>query len=193
MKHWIAFVWTFLIIVFFIVAYSISNDPYSQILRESEFIGNSNASIVVVEFGDYLDPVSRQSENSMKRLRMDYDIKFIYKHFVKSNQSVLAATGAKCAQNQDLFEEMHTKLYSYNGDFTVGAISVMADSIKGLRIDEFDACMKNELFKFNIEKETNLGERLEVSSLPVVYINDVRFDGLNDYNVYSSFIDNENA
>ena len=88
MKHWVAFVWTFFIIVFFIVAYSISNDPYSQIIRDSEFIGSPNASIIIVEFGDYLDPVSRQSENNMKRLRMDYDVKFIYKHFVKSNESI---------------------------------------------------------------------------------------------------------
>ncbi|MBT3416891.1 thioredoxin domain-containing protein [Candidatus Woesearchaeota archaeon] len=193
MKHWVAFVWTFFIIVFFIVAYSISNDPYSQIIRDSEFIGSPNASIIIVEFGDYLDPVSRQSENNMKRLRMDYDVKFIYKHFVKSNESIHAAMGAKCAQGQGFFEEMHTSLYSYSGDFTVHAINNMAAEIGGLKLDKFEVCMDEGLFKFNIERETNLGERLEVAFLPVVYINEKRFEGLVDYSSYSSFIDNENV
>lgn len=191
MRHWLAFTWTFLIVVFFIVAYSLSNDPYSQVLRDSEFFGPDNASITIVEFGDYLDPVSRENENNMKRLRMDYEIKFIYKHFVHSNQSILAAMGSKCAQNQNLFEEMHDKLFSFNDDFTLNATSSMADEIDGLKMTEFDQCMDVDLFKLNLEKDTRLGERLEVQYLPVVFINGVRFDGINNYSVYSDFIEQE--
>jgi protein-disulfide isomerase len=191
MKHWIAFGWIFIIIVFFIVAYSISNDPYSQILRDSEFFGQDNASITIVEFGDYLDPVSRESENSMKRLRMDYNIKFIYKHFVHSNQSMIAAMGSKCAQNQNLFEEMHNKLFAFDGEFTLNATRSMADEINGLKIGEFNQCMNVELFKLNIEKDTSLGKRLEVLYLPVVFINEVRFEGINNYDIYSDFVEKE--
>jgi protein-disulfide isomerase len=192
MKHWVTFLLVFLIIVFFIVAYSISNDPYSRVLRESEFIGEDNASIVVVEFGDYLDPVSRQNENNMKRLRMDYDVKFIYKHFVNSNQSTLAAMSAKCAGNQGLFEEMHDKLYAFRGDFGLNATHTLADEIPKLKIEQFKQCILVDLFSMNIEKDFELGSKLGVSYLPVVFIDGKRFEGLQDYSVYSDFI-NQNA
>ena len=190
MKHWVTFLWVFLIIVFFIVAYSISNDPYSRVLRDDDFLGEDNASIIIVECGDYLDPVSRQSENSMKRLRMDYDVKFIYKHFVKSNQSKLAAIGSECANNQKYFEEMHNRLYSFNGNFGKNSLYEMADEIIGLRIEEFKQCVETNIFEIEIEKDFGLGEKLEVSYLPVVFINGKKFEGLQGYAAYQNAIRN---
>lgn len=192
MKHWVTFLWIFLIIVFFIAAYSISNDPYSKILRDKDFLGEDNTSIVIVEFGDYLDPVSRQSENSMKRLRIDYDVKFIYKHFAKSNQSMLAAMGAECAQNQGYFEEMHNKLYAFRGNFGMTSMVEMADKIHGLKLEEFKVCILSDLFKIEIEKDFELGEKLEVSYLPVVFINGEKIEGLQDYGIYQKAI-NQNS
>ncbi len=188
MRHWVAFLWIFLIIVFFIVAYSMSNDPYSKALRDNNYFGSENSSIVILQFGDYLDPVSRQNENNMKRLRMDYDVKFIYKHYVKSNQSKLAALGAECAGNQGYFEEMHNKLYAFTGVFNKNVLIAIADEIPRLKIEEFKMCVDADLFSMQIEKDFELGERLEVSYLPVVFIDGERFSGLKSYSEYSNFV-----
>ena len=81
MRHWVTFLWIFLIVLLFSIAYIITTNPYLQSKRDNSFMGEDDASILIIEFGDYLDPVTIQVEESMKKLRSNYSVKFISKQY----------------------------------------------------------------------------------------------------------------
>jgi len=195
MRHWIAFVWIFLVIVIFAVAYITTTDPYLQAKRDNSYMGVDDAPILIIEFGDYLDPVVIQIEKSMQQLRANYsgEIKFIYKHFPLSNESYMAAMAAECVGNQGYYEEMHDKIFENYRAFNSTIVYEWADQIQGVNVDNLHQCMDVRLYEKVINSDKNIGERLKIKNLPVVFINGAKFEGMNSYEVYSSFIDKELA
>jgi len=191
MRHWITFLWVFLIILIFSVAYIIASNPYLQAKRDSSFIGEENASILIIEFGDYLDPVVIQMEESMKKLRANYSVKFIYKNYPQTNESFLVSMAAECVGNQGYFKEMHELIFKNHLDYNSTSVYDWADSIPGVKMDQMKQCMNVELFRMPIEKDMSIGDRLKIKTLPVVFINGARFDGMTSYKVYSDFIEQE--
>jgi protein-disulfide isomerase len=191
MRHWVSFLWIFIIVLIFSVAYIITTNPYLQSKRDNSFIGENNASILIIEFGDYLDPVTIQIEESMRKLRENYSVKFIYKHYPESNASTMASMAAKCVGNQGYFEEMHELIFENHLIFNSTNIYEWADTISGVKIDQMKQCMSVKLYEMEIERDKGIGDNLNIENLPVVFINGARFDGMNSYGVYSNFIEQE--
>ena len=185
------FLWIFLIVIIFTGGYIVASNPYLQAKRDNSFIGEDNASILIIEFGDYLDPVTIQVEESMKKLRANYSIKFIYKHYPQSNESILAAMAVECVGNQGRLEEMHNLVFDNYLDYNSTNLYEWADTIAGVKIDQMKQCMGVKLYEMNIQTDLEIGERLKIQDLPVIFINGERFNGMNSYKVYSDFIEQE--
>ena len=195
MRHWVTFVWIFLVIVIFSVAYITTTDPYLQAKRDNSYMGVDDAPILIIEFGDYLDPVVIQIEKSMEKLRTNYsgEIKFIYKHYPLSNDSYVAAMAVECVGNQGYYREMHDKIFENYRSFNSTNVYVWADEIQGVNVDSLRQCMKVGLYEKIINGDKKIGDRLKIKNLPLIFINGARFEGMNSYDVYSSFIDKELA
>ncbi len=191
MRHWVTFLWVFLIVLLFAVAYIIASNPYLQAKRDNSFMGDEDSEILIIEFGDYRDPVVIQIEDSMRKLREEYSVKFIYKHYPQTNESRLAAMAAECVGNQGYFEEMHNLLFATHQAFNSTSIYAWADSISGVNVEQMRWCMSVNLFDADIEKDKKIGDKLGVETLPLVFINGARFEGMNSYETYSSFIEQE--
>lgn len=187
MKRGYGFILIGLILLIFLFAYLVSTNPYNQAKRDRDFLGRDNASILVIEIGDYLDPLSAENEKNMKRLRTEYPVKFIYIHYAVSNLSKTAAMAAECAGSQDKFEDMHTKLFENYVGLDLDTIYALADEV-GLRDEEFRDCMENEVYSSIIDRDLKIADKLVKDKLPVIFIDGERFDGLKDYSSYISVL-----
>ena len=87
----------------------------------STILGNPDAKITIVEFGDYQCTFCYKFHNDvMKKINEKYiksgDVNFVYKDFpLNGNLSVLASEASSCAQPQDRFWAYHDILYDHCG------------------------------------------------------------------------------
>ena len=192
MKGWKNLVLILFIIAIFILAYIFATNPYGRVKKDRHFMGNEDGSILIIEVGDYLDPMTAATEANMQRIRSDYegDVKFIYTHYDSSELSRTAAMAAECAGSQKDFIFMHKKLFDNYLDISLANIYLWANEI-GLKDDEFRICMENEVFGAIVDRDFSTSKGFNARVLPIVFINGERFDGLKHYTVYQEFIDSE--
>ena len=94
----------------------------------STILGNPDAKITIVEFGDYQCTFCYKFHNDvMKKINEKYiksgDVNFVYKDFpLNGNLSVLASEASYCAQQQDRFWAYHDILYDNWGGENTGWI-----------------------------------------------------------------------
>ncbi|MBS3172117.1 thioredoxin domain-containing protein [Candidatus Woesearchaeota archaeon] len=190
-KKW-NFLWIVLIILIWIVAYSIVTNPYNQAKRDKSFLGAENASVTIISFVDYSNNDSASSEVVMKNLRNKYEgkIKFIYKYYNFTNVSYYSAMAAECAASQKKFEKMHDKLFENYYNITYASIFVFSSEVY-LAKEEFRLCMENELYGQSVLKDYELAKKLKISVLPTVFINGLKVEGYRSSAIYSKIIDEE--
>lgn len=76
-------------------------------------LGNPNAPIRFVQFGDYLSPVERNQARAVRALLAAHseEVAVVYRHYpVVRPQSQEAAVAAACAARQDRFTQAHEQL-----------------------------------------------------------------------------------
>ena len=136
---------------------STSNDSSilnkENLLQGSTILGNPDAEITIVEFGDYqCTACFRFHENSFSTLEEDLiekgTVNFAFRDFpLNGEDSIFAAEASYCAQDQNKFWEYHHMLYlNWNGEKTgwvnQQSLTVFAQNI-GLDMEEFNSCMSN--------------------------------------------------
>ena len=100
-----------------------------NLIRGSTILGNSDAEITIVEFGDYQCTFCYKFHNNvMKKINEKYiksgDVNFVYKDFpLNGNPSLLAAEASYCAQQQNQFWSYHDMLYDNWGGENTGWIT----------------------------------------------------------------------
>ena len=89
-----------------------------NLIQGSTMLGNPNAKITIVEFGDYQCTFCYKfHDETMKKINQEYiktaNVNFIYKDFpLNGEQSILASEASYCAQKQNKFWEYHDTLYN---------------------------------------------------------------------------------
>ena len=84
-----------------------------NLIQGSTILGNPNAKITIVEFGDYQCTFCYKfHDETMKKINQEYiktaKVNFIYKDFpLNGEQSILASEASYCAQKQNKFWEYH--------------------------------------------------------------------------------------
>jgi len=117
----------------------------------SPILGDNNAPITLVEFGDYqchfCNVFFHSTEDKILQKYVETGkVKMIFKDFnIIGTDSVNASHGAHCAKDQELFWEYHDILYSNwtgenNGWASSENLLKFAEEI-GLDVDEWSECM----------------------------------------------------
>lgn len=163
----------------------------SEINLEGEpMIGNPNASVTVVEFGDYRCPVCKQFHAQVyPQLKKDYiDTGKIKFHFVSysfldqgfpGDTSTTASVASECVYNQDeeQFWNFHNALYNNQGperedwateDFV---LSLARNKTSGLDYEELEACVSNRDTLDRVRQEREKGQNAGVQGTPAIYVN----------------------
>lgn len=175
-------------------------------------LGDANAKVLLVEFGDYQCPFcGRFYKETEGKLREEYietgKMKMVYRDLAfLGEESIKAAEAAQCAADQGKYWPYHDYLFAYlwdnyfalnkNGE-NVGAFS--DDNLKKfaeeLTLDTkgFNQCFDSRKYKAEVEKDiadakVSLGGQL---STPTVFINDRLVRGALPYESFKKIIDEE--
>ena len=147
-----------------------------NLLRGSTMIGNPNAEITIVEFGDYQCTFCYKfHDETMKKIDDEYikteNVNFIYKDFpLNGEQSILASEASYCAQNQNKFWEYHNTLYNNWGGENTGWITenVLLGFARdtGLNLDDFSRCLENSEFRQKVLDNKEFAKEIGISATP---------------------------
>jgi len=172
----------------------------------SPYLGDPNAPITLVEFGDYqcffCNKFFHDTEQKLLENYVDTGkVKIIFKDLtIIGPDSITAAHAAHCADDQGLFWEYHDTLYNnWNGENNGWASSEnllrMAQDV-GLNIDEFTDCMLNEIHTQIISASNADARTLGLTGTPAFFVispnNQVtKIPGAQPFHVFQKIFDSE--
>jgi len=172
----------------------------------SPYLGDANAPITIVEFGDYQcfycnkffhETEDQIYENYIKTGKA----KLIFKDFtIIGPDSIVAAHAAHCADEQGKFWEYHDTLYNnWNGENNGWAAAENQNKFAqglGLDMTAFSECMSSEKYTQKIQASTNDAQTLGLSGTPGFFIigpnnNVVRVPGAQPFDVFVNVLESD--
>ena len=147
-----------------------------NLMQGSVILGNPDAKITIVEFGDYQCTFCYKfHDETMKKIDQAYikaeNVNFVYKDFpLNGPQSILASEASYCAQKQNKFWEYHNALYDNWGGENTGWITKnvligFANDIK-LDLDSFSQCLENSEFKQKVLDNEQFAREIGIDATP---------------------------
>jgi protein-disulfide isomerase len=145
-------------------------------------IGNKNAKVRIVEFGDFQCPYCREAFPTVREIISKYQdrIHFIYRDFPVADQHPVAAKAAEagqCANEQGKFWEFHDKIFINQGELSLDNLSVFA-SAAGLESEKFNQCLRSGKYASEVLQDLLDGKKLGVKGTPTFFINGYRVSGV---------------
>ena len=160
-----------------------------NLLDGSTILGNPNAKISIVEFGDYQCTFCYKfHKDTMKLIVKQYveggKVNFVYKDFpLNGPPSIMASEASYCAQEQGMFWEYHDMIYeNWQGEntgwVTKNALVKFAKNA-GLNLNEFNSCMDNSKYSQKVLENEEFARKINIDATPSFII----FDDVNAYRI----------
>ena len=173
---------------------------------EGYLLGSPTAPVEVIEFADFecpgcgqfatlTEPDVRTKYVNTGKVRMRYMDFPLQMHPNTWDASLAAA----CANDQGKFWAMHDVIFQnqdrWNGEATRRPRSVLADFAKGigLDMDKYDACMKADTHRAQVQAHLQEGERHQVNQTPTFLIGGKLYPGALPYDSFKKLLDEELA
>jgi protein-disulfide isomerase len=141
--------------------------------HEGPSAGASNAPVTIIEFSDFEGPYCRAAQPVLKRImeRWRGQVRHVFKHFplAQHPHAMQAARAAVCADRQDRFWPMHDRIFAAR-ELSEASLHAAADGA-GLRIQEFDSCMRSEEPADHVRKDMLVGRTAGVEATPAFFVN----------------------
>jgi protein-disulfide isomerase len=143
--------------------------------------GRLDATITLVQYGDYECPFTRQSRNSVRILQRELGerLLFVFRHFPLEElhpHARAAAAAVEAAAAQGEFWTMHHYLFEHQQALETDQLRQYAVEL-GLDSDRFDRDRTSPEIAARIDRDLTSGWRSGVESTPAFFINGVRHDG----------------
>ena len=162
-------------------------------------IGEENAPVVVVEYGDFQCPAcQRFFQMTAEQLKTEYvqtgKVRFVFRQFAfLGDESQWAAEASECANEQGLFWIYYDKLYQEQNGENVGVFS--KDNLKrfaaGLGLDTagFNQCLDSGRYTEKVKQEALEGQQAGVRGTPSVFVNGQYIDDGSNYLVLQAAVE----
>jgi protein-disulfide isomerase len=166
-------------------------------------IGDANARVTIIEFGDYQCPSCRMFWDEVEpRLKKDYvdtgKVRFVFRDFpiVQIHpDSIMAAMAADCANDQGKYWQYHDKVFHEQLKGEGGLVRFKAADLKkwgkdiGLDAAKFNACVDSERYRDEVLKDKADGDAVGIQGTPTFFINGHVIGGAQPYPVFKKLID----
>ncbi|MFH1767438.1 MAG: thioredoxin domain-containing protein [Patescibacteria group bacterium] len=188
---WIIAVVAFILFIFIVVNVLFQEKPHIVFEEEDGIdiplvvssdpqIGNKDAQVVIVNYGDFQSDGSAEVARSLSRLHEEFpdDLLVIWKDFPNTSlhpEAYQAALAARCAQDQDAFWQYHDLLFD-TADFSNENLLTIAEGLE-LKMNKFENCLKKQTFSETVATSFNEGISLRIMGTPTLYINNRRYTG----------------
>lgn len=174
-----------------------------KIAERDVILGNPEAPVTLIEFGDYQCPFcGRFFEQVEIPLRENYikpgKAKMVFRNFAfLGPESTDAALASECAKDQKQFWAFHDALYETeikdgrenNGNLNRDLFLKLADDLKLDRVS-FASCFDSKKYAMKIQGDNDGARALGVNSTPTTFINDQKVVGALPYSQFQAVIDN---
>ena len=136
---------------------------------------------VIIEYGDYECPYSRQAFREIERLEREFgDIRFGFRHFPLTDihpHALAASEAAEAAARQGRFWEMHELLFHRQKALEADALRRYAAELE-LDVDRFDEDRADSALRRRIQRDVDCGLASgEVWGTPTLFIDGVVHHG----------------
>lgn len=154
---------------------------YTSVPHDGRFLGDPNAPVHVIEWGDYQCPACKSFEQrffptiveqyiATGKVRWEFrDFAFI------GAESTRAAEAAYCALDQGKFWEFHAALYANQTGENVGAFSDRRleeiARVVGLDVGQFRSCLRDGTHKEEVQQMIREAQSLGVRATPSFSVN----------------------
>ena len=142
----------------------------------SPILGNSNAPITILEWGDYQCTFCYKfHQNTLNTIQEDFintgKVKLVFKDFpLNGPDSLLAAEAAYCAEDQEKYWQYHDELYKNWGGERTGwitreSLNEFANTVN-LDLDGFNTCLDNHKYQNKVISLHEFGKELGIDATP---------------------------
>ena len=162
----------------------IKNNPPAKVeidLTDAMILGDAKAPITIVEYADFQCPFCQIYFQQNKSAFIDQYVnsgkaRFVWKDYAFLGQeSIWAASAARCANDQGQFWAYHDYLFSHQGAENSGAFSKANlkkfASALGLNAGQFNTCLDTDKYASLVQKETQDANAIGVNGTPATFIN----------------------
>lgn len=142
--------------------------------------GNAQASLTLIEYGDYQCPYCARAHSLVERLMKEFgrEILFSFRNFPLQEIHPLAlhaAQSAEAAGVQGKFWTMHHMIFNNQRKITHNFLRYLAVELS-LNMEQFERDQKDETIRARIEEEFEEGLRNGVNRTPTFFLNGERFN-----------------
>ena len=142
----------------------------------SPILGDSNAPITVLEWGDYQCTFCYKfHQNTLDTINDEFiktgKVKLVFKDFpLNGPDSLLAAEAAYCAEDQKKYWQYHDELYKNWGGEKTGwitreSLDRFALTVK-LQLDEFNTCLDEQKYQNRVIALHEFGKEIGIDATP---------------------------
>lgn len=142
----------------------------------SPILGNSNAPITILEWGDYQCTFCYKfHQNTLNTIQEDFinagKVKLIFKDFpLNGPDSLLAAEAAYCAEDQEKYWQYHDELYKNWGGERTGwvtreSLDNFANTVN-LDLNEFNKCLDDHKYQNKVKTIHEFGKEIGIDATP---------------------------
>lgn len=161
------------------------------------YIGPDDATITLIEFGDFQCPFSKEVFPTIRRLMAEYSsrVRFVFRDYPVSDKHPLsdfAAQAGQCAweQGSNQFWALHDRLYQNQDQQTEESIRTWA-VLSGVAEPKFRTCLSSGRYASEVLEDYSDGVSLGVRGTPTFYLNDKKIEGAVPYDVFVDMIESE--
>ncbi len=159
-------------------------------------LGNKDALITIVEFGDFQCPYCKGSEDTLKAVRNKYGdkVRLVYMDFPLNfhAHALDAAKAARCANEQGKFWPYHDVLFSDQAKLTPPDLKADAKKL-GLDTAKFNDCFDKSKYEAQIREDMAEGDKLGVNGTPAFFIDGRPLTGAQPEKSFDDIVDEELA
>jgi protein-disulfide isomerase len=175
----------------------------SLIQNGSPIMGNPNAPITIVEWGDYQCTFCYKfHQSSRDALIEEYvntgRINFVFRDFpLNGLDSVLAAQASYCADDQGKYWEYHDEIYKNwagerTGWVTRQSLDQVANAV-GLDLIQFNKCLDDKKYQQRVLENEKFGVKIGIKATPsfLIFNNEkiTKVEGNQPFSVFRQVID----
>ena len=157
------------------------------------FVGDPEAPVTLMEFGDYESEVCAKANEVVKQLLDEYEgkIKFNFRHFplTRIHQRSLKASEAAVAAGQEgKFWEMHNVLFANRRNLGTTSLKLYSKEA-GVHNKKFLDDLVNAIYGWQVQGDLKEGIDRGVKDVPAFFVNDELVEGRPTFDNLSKAID----
>jgi Na+/H+ antiporter NhaA len=152
--------------------------------------GPRDASVTVVEYGDFECPYCGRAESAVRELIADTDLQYVWRHLPLTEvhpNARLAAEASEAAAAQDAFWEMHDLLLANQDRLGIADLVRYAGEL-GLDRERFRDELRRHVYESKIAKHVESADASGVAGTPTFFINGQRHYGAYDIDTLKSAV-----